>query len=132
MTSTDKVFIFGAGIVVLAAVLFGLAVLGSPQHQQGISRDELRIARLQQIAQNINERYQVDGKLPATVVNVAPTVDGKDPLTGRAFEYHRLDRSRYTLCATFESKSDERPAYGLWDHPAGRYCFRRRALETVF
>jgi len=116
-----------AGCAVLAMALtlgFGFWSTGSPSSVRVLSEDNRRVRDLYDLTVQIeNKRY--GGALqgpPASLEEAALT--RKDPFTGQAYEYRKLDGERYQVCAQFGAPSPTASGPALfWAHPAGRKCF---------
>jgi hypothetical protein len=100
-----------SAVAVGLALVAGFAGLGSPAAQRMQEADRRRIQHLRDTAALLQGRRSLPEELPATQV---------DPVTGQRYEYHRLDGTRYELCATFDAAAAEPAA---WAHGAGRHCF---------
>lgn len=122
--------LFGAVTVllVLAGVVAGFMLLGSPGHGRLIAMDQRRVDNLQMMSSRINQRYS-GRALPATL---PPDLLLNDPQTHHPYTYRREGTKTYTLCATFalpSEKPDTVPPYSdmkLWEHRAGSACFPQR------
>jgi hypothetical protein len=132
--STDQAFVAISLVSVLAAIVTGFWLLGSPGQQRLISLDNKRLEDLSGIAsaisnQNINVGEGEARPLPETLPTTLPTSSSlTDPVSNQPYEYRRLTDSTYELCATFATASsgqDDRSWLAQsWPHPAGRHCFK--------
>lgn len=128
-----------AGGAVAAILIASLVQAGSPVVARQRAADERRVQALQSISSAINAYYATEGKLPASLeqLHAQPDVYVQsivDVSTRRPYEYRKLDAKTYELCATFDRDWKEsamgRPQFGnLWNHPAGRHCFRLTARK---
>jgi hypothetical protein len=114
-----------AGCAVFAMTLtlgFGFWSTGSPSSVRILSEDNRRVRDLYGLTVQIqNKRYGLQGP-PTNLVDIA--IVEKDPFTGRPYEYHKLDDTRYQVCAEFGAASPAASGPALfWAHPAGRKCF---------
>ena len=132
--STDRVFLAMSSLSVLAAVVAGFWLLGSPNKQRLLALDEERIADLSQIARvlvdYVGNQDASPQPLPETLPDsIQQAPDLIDPQTGEPYEYRRLSDTVYELCANFAYDSQTPLAGNLrssplqWAHPAGRHCF---------
>ena len=134
--STDRLFAAIATTSVLAAAVTGFWLLGSPAQQRLISLDEERIQALSTIAGAIHsEMITAEGEPEKTLPGdlpeyIADAKNFRDPATNEPYEYQRISDTTYQLCATFDTRFDERQRediqrFGLpdWTHPEGRHCF---------
>ena len=125
--------------VVVAAVVAGLLVLGSPRDERARRFDESRLTDLQQLRTAIDQHYRREGSLPDSLEELARRsplpVRMTEPEGGRLYDYDVIDSTAYRLCATFNFPSPEtdgaRFASGSWAHGAGRQCFRFRVRRMA-
>jgi len=136
---THRTFAWVASGIAVFAVVWGLALTGSPGTARLHRFDDRRIEDLRTIRTEIAniclgdaqyrslEERHLQQPLPATLDEVADSAktrrpEIRDPETGEAYEYDVLDETRFRLCATFRFARDEvyEPA---WNHPPGRQCF---------
>ncbi len=141
--------IYGTALV-LASIVLGFMVVGSPASQRALRNDAQRIQNLEGIQWQLINYYQMKEALPATLSELADPLSGwimeVDPKTKEPFEYEKTGNLSFKLCAVFEKTSAEMkngmqspdiskpyPAGadsmlaggGNWDHEAGRTCFDR-------
>lgn len=132
-----------ASVVVLASVVLGFILVGSPAQQRKVRFDDQRVSDLSTIQYEITNYYQTKkGALPATLSDLTNTLSGftvpVDPNTGAAYEYAAKEGLTFELCATFEAESVSNYSnatmayreygvnyYGSWNHGIGRTCFER-------
>ncbi len=123
-------------VLILGSIVWGFSVLGSPRTQQLLKYDEQRISDLQNINNQVQEYYQLNGSIPGSISDLSSSnnyyVPPTDPQTKNSYEYHLIGQSAkaYSLCAVFNKDSTAQEneeivpnAYSTWSHPAGRYCF---------
>lgn len=132
-----------AGTLVLASIVSGFFIIGSPQSVRLQRFDDQKVSDLQNIQWQVINYYQTKERLPATLEEVADPISNnvipKDPQTGEPYVY-RITTPPYTfeLCATFNAPSmrpqttTTRPIepmmggdYDSWTHEAGETCFIR-------
>jgi hypothetical protein len=132
--SGGALLVGAAAIVVCAAIIAGIAVLGSPATQRQRRLDAARIADLESIARLVSAFAGLHKALPADigVLQREPgyRVPPGDPESGKPYQYEVLGTDAYRLCATFATRSSrDEPPYdvwgGMWHHGAGRQCFNR-------
>jgi hypothetical protein len=119
--------------VVVAAVVTGFLVLGTPGDARKETFDQKRIEDLSNL-RNMIRGYDVRAErdtLPETLDLVQQTAFwktyGRDPETGEPYGYRKLAPDRFELCATFSTvvtESDLDEYQQGWAHPAGRACFQ--------
>jgi hypothetical protein len=135
--SFDQTFAAVASTAVVAGVVAGFWILGTPGRQRAISADRQRIDDLVTIAQNLHQDYQAQQanfQLPATLEEDQIRTD---PLTNQPYEYQRLTDTTFNLCANFDTDSStypfrnrrRPPEVRRWDHPTGRHCFEFDVTE---
>lgn len=141
---------FGA-ILVLAAIITGFIVVGSPTKQRNIRFDNQRVNDLSSIQWQIVNHFQQKGTLPASLAEVADPISGyaipKDPQTETPYEYAVKSQYTFELCATFALPTQDTKGRGeyyggrdiamtsliypypetgeAWNHEVGRTCFER-------
>ena len=129
-----RVMAIVASLVVIAAVVAGIASIGLPGAQRQARLDERRIEDLQRIVEAIELHHREHGRLPADLATAAarPGWDLAllDPVSGEAYDYRPLQGDRFELCAVFATDSGKRGGPGWnppleWHHGAGRHCFKR-------
>jgi type II secretory pathway pseudopilin PulG len=113
--------------LVVAAIVAGLIVSGSPQRQRMLRLDEQRVRDLQALQTNLSRRYTETGALPATLEDL---IDGRllsavprDPESGQSYVYEMTGRRVYRLCAEFALPSEGPEPNDFWAHAAGLQCF---------
>lgn len=141
--------------LVVAAIITGFIVVGSPTKQRNIRFDNQRMSDLQNIQWQVVNYWQQKEKLPTALSdlndplygNIVPT----DPETKAAYEYSMKGPLSFEICSTFalayeDMKGRGEFGYGRggsyasidmaypsmpggldnnWKHEAGRTCFER-------
>lgn len=141
----QKYFAVFVSSLVVAAVVLGFFIVGSPSKERMRRQDEQRTNDLYAIQSQIINYWQQKGRLPS---NLEELEDGLgyftmplDPATGEEYEYKIIDADNlsFELCADFSLKSaDQAEAIrersltlagvygpGSWAHDSGRFCFER-------
>jgi hypothetical protein len=136
-------FAAGAAVVVVAALVSGIAIAGLPGTERLRKLDERRLDDLRAIEREIRVLCVEESRggaapvlkkpLPGTLDEllaqaVSERPDVRDPQTGEPYGYEVLGESRYRLCASFNRQRDKDFDVS-WNHPAGRHCFEVDALE---
>jgi hypothetical protein len=121
-------------LVVMAAVITGIVILGSPAEERAKRIDLRRVNDLQRMENAVNFYFAERATLPASVEELSKQSGvriGSDPVTGAAYRYRALDAERFELCGTFDRPSTPRMLTGvnLWEHPAGNHCFSRKVTK---
>ncbi|MBI4281653.1 hypothetical protein HY625_02390, partial [Candidatus Uhrbacteria bacterium] len=142
-----RVFVGGTIVVVLAAIVAGFFLIGSPTHRRAVRFDERRTQDLQNLQYEVVNYWQQKEKLPETLDGLKDQIRGfsppVDPATGVAYDYRALTPLQFELCAVFTTNQNvssggdggiERPVvpYGIkdpymenWKHGVGKTCFTR-------
>lgn len=138
---------YGVGAVVLASIVAGFFIIGSPTEQRLYRFDEQKVVDLQGIQWQLVNYYQTKGALPDVVELLNDPLTGytvpADPETGVVYRYERTSDASFKLCATFNTES--RPGQygalrpmsepelvkggdelqGTFSHGVGEVCFDR-------
>ena len=134
-----------ASVVVLASIVLGFILVGSPAQQRKVRFDDQRVSELSTIQSQITNYYSIKQVLPATLDDLTNSLIGysvpMDPNSGAAFEYSVKSPLTFELCVTFEAESvnssssviKAMPYYDgynrsfdeNWTHGVGRTCFSR-------
>jgi hypothetical protein len=125
--SKDSLLAAIASVLVVAAVIRGLFMIGPLDEQRKRKFDEKRIADLQQASTSINYYYSTHHELPEHLTALAGEPGLKiqliDPETSDPYSYKKLSADTYELCAKFSMESDDRMDF-RWSHKAGKTCYR--------
>jgi hypothetical protein len=130
-----RILPFVAVAVVVAGLIWAFVTIGTPGHARLAALDRIRISNLYEIALAMHDRLSTsDGLPPALPTDLKPSDFGtvgargnfaSDPESGAPYEYRRIDRNRYQLCATFAlSYRPARSADRGWKHSSGHTCFK--------
>ncbi len=135
---------------VLAAIIGGLFIVGSPTAQREQLADNRRIQDLLYIQSSVVSFWQHKEVLPQTLEEVEDPLIGfvtpTDPETKEEYEYYVRGPLTFELCATFAREdTSSSPSYreplfgvvgnnqnGIWNHGAGRTCFERTIDPELF
>ncbi len=138
-------------LVVLAAIIGGFVIVGSPSKQRSIRFDNQRVNDLSSTQWQIISYWQTKGVLPAALADINDGISGYmtpvDPESKTSYEYTRKSVTSFELCANFDLPSQDTQGrgefgggYGVaypssiypdggvdnnWKHEAGRTCFAR-------
>jgi hypothetical protein len=125
-----------AGVGVLATLLAGLFLAGSPRHERLRRIDGERVENLVRISSGIRDYYRERGALPASLAHVADLPSGsvgpiRDPVTGEPYGYRIVDSTTYELGARFDTVDSTLDRSGapsgesrFWRHGAGPTTYR--------
>ncbi|MFA7286644.1 MAG: DUF5671 domain-containing protein [Patescibacteria group bacterium] len=125
-------------LLVIAGIVGGFFLAGSPATQRAWKFDDQRVSDLEQIQVQILNHWIGKQALPTKLEELTDSVSGfiapVDPETGAGYEYVVTNALQFDLCATFALPSpdiaNEATARVLgidykWNHGAGRTCFTR-------
>jgi len=136
--------------VVLAGIVGGFFMAGTPQSQRLIRLDERRVSDLQSIQWQIINYWQRKEILPSRLSDLNDPLGGfvvpKEQATGESYDYYVLGELTFQLCAVFDTVSEENSAnytgkpipvvtspdgraypesQNVWWHGQGSVCFER-------
>lgn len=142
-----KYSVWGIALAALVIIGSGFYLVGSPFKQRMIRADGEKLNHLQMIQNETVTYWQRTDRLPERLSELENDITGfrvpKDPETGAAYEYRKLEDLRFELCGTFNLDSEESQigrqylpeTYGVmgnWEHRAGRHCFDRTINPEIF
>lgn len=136
-----KIFAYIAIIAVLASIVGGFVVMGSPLTARKLRFDSQRVSDLQSIQWQVVNFWQSKSVLPSKLTDLEDPILGfqipKDPETKAVYSYESTGALSFKLCATFDldnTNSTNRTVpkvYDLsgnsdtWNHAVGKVCFDR-------
>ncbi len=149
-----KYYIYTIIAIVLAAVVAGFFIVGSPKSERLHRLDDQRVGNLQFIQSEIVNYWVNKARLPVKLSDLADNIRGisvpNDPETSADYEYLIKGPLAFSLCASFSlptagaasesvriaaPKPVTYPGYPYgqdnWQHAAGRVCFDR-AIDKDF
>lgn len=125
--SRNRLFAMVASVAVIAAVVAGLFLAGSPADERLRRLDEIRVNDLRNLNAAIDSHMRRNNFMPRDLASV---VDGRqlmelpvDPESGAQYEFTQIDSGSYQLCANFSAPYSGEAELSFWAHPAGRSCF---------
>lgn len=142
-SKTPKMLAWVVAIVVLASIVGGFFIVGTPSEQRERRLDEQRISNLQVLQSQIVNFWMQKEKIPQDLTELEDSISGfvvpKDPESGLSYEYIILSPLSFGLCATFKTSGQNtgslpgevKPMMSddlfrqNWAHEAGRVCFAR-------
>lgn len=140
---STKYIVWAIIIIILAAVVSGFFIIGSPKTERLHRFDYQRLSDLQSIQSQIVYNWQSKERLPVSLASLTDEISGfgvpLDPETKEQYEYRIISTTTFELCATFNLPSDEnisretapmanpysKSGFDNWKHEAGRQCFER-------
>ena len=145
--SGNRIFTVVGLVIILASIIAGFAVIGSPLTQRAKRLDNQRLSDLQNIQWQVVNYWQQKGVMPKTLADLTDPIANftapVDPETKTAYEYRSKPPTQFELCATFALAGDSGltdRAYSVptkptavggdasldnWQHEAGPQCFPR-------
>ncbi|MEK7069521.1 MAG: DUF5671 domain-containing protein [Patescibacteria group bacterium] len=144
---------------VLASIVGGFFIMGSPAVLRMKKFDERRVGDLQNIQYQIVNFYQRKGDLPTNIEDVKDPLSGfgnipNDPETNVSYDYKKIGKLEFELCAIFGldnnnnnnsnvsgknaiSKPVRYDTFGVfvnenWQHKAGKQCFERKIDPELY
>jgi len=130
--------------VVLASIILGFFIIGTPAVQRERRFDEERISDLQIMQSEIVSYWDLKDVLPQALSDLENSISGymvqNDPKTGESYGYRVISDLTFELCATFNRSSNDFGVVSVptdpylyrgvfpsqnWEHEAGRTCFER-------
>ncbi|MFA5355510.1 MAG: DUF5671 domain-containing protein [Candidatus Paceibacterota bacterium] len=131
-------------LVVLAAIVFGFLIIGTPGMQRDMEMDQRKVSDLSNIQYRVVNYWENKGELPqslADLENISLYTECKDLGACESYEYRVIDPTHFELCANFNAPNENPGIINIitskypsdWDHAAGRVCFERDAelLGTI-
>lgn len=133
---------WAAGALVLASIIAGFFIMGTPGEVRLYRFDAEKVSNLQNIQYQIVNYYQQKGMVPAQLADIEDPLSGwvlpQDP-QGETYRYQKKGELSFSLCATFnkesriQQSSTGRPTAIYegsvpnenWEHAAGEVCFDR-------
>lgn len=142
---------WGAGVLVLASIVSGFFIMGTPGQIRLYRFDDQKVQDLTNIQYQVVNYYQQKGKLPATLEELVDPLSGNsiptDPQSRDAYKYSVKSPLTFELCATFNAETQRGSQYDRsvptmpsasmngeyyedlyslpWTHEAGEKCFTR-------
>jgi hypothetical protein len=119
-----RLFAGCAGLAMLLTLVLGFWLNGSPSSVRLLNQDKRRVRDLYNLTLELqNKKLSGMQSPPANLHDIGAS--DTDPFTRQAYAYHRVDDTRYQLCAHFDAASVNGSSAGarFWAHPAGRKCF---------
>lgn len=134
---------YAVGVLVVATIIAGFFIVGTPQQAHRMRLDEQRVGDLMSIQSQVTYFYQQKRAVPSSLSQLQDPLVGfvvpTDPSTGAAYEYAKTSDLAFQLCATFAEEGMGQPyanysypvkgAYGNtqdnWQHSPGHVCFER-------
>ena len=135
-----KIKIFGIlfVLIILGSLVAGLYFVDSPIIARQIKEDSERVNNLNTIHYSIEDYYYENKILINSLDNLENRVlieETKDPVTNEVYEYNKISKKSYEICATFNFSNKEESRKGSyyidpqWLHEEGHQCFEKKIVE---
>jgi len=148
-SKVPKILAWTLSSVVIASIVAGFFIIGTPAEQRVRRFDEQRVSDLQSLQNQIVNYWIQKQSLPSNLNLLEDSISGffvsKDPETQADYEYNITGALSFELCAVFKTSSKDlgvtykgsrvssiMPTYyggssfqQNWDHEAERTCFTR-------
>ncbi|MBI2437020.1 MAG: hypothetical protein HYV41_04755 [Candidatus Magasanikbacteria bacterium] len=149
-TRVPKNMAWGTSIVLLAVIIAGFFIMGTPGEQRARRFDEDRISDLQTLQYQIIEHWITKDTLPENLDILKNDITGftvpLDPQTQNAYEYTPTGNLSFELCAMFNTDQNNTDKNRMmetsvwypniesenWKHGMGRNCFSRTIDPDVY
>ncbi len=121
-TKVPRTVAIANSVILVAAIILGFVLVGSPAQQRAVRFDETRVNDLSIIQNEVINYYTTKHVLPKSMESLTNTLNGfvapVDPASGAAYTYIMQDtvmadattgvtQSTFTLCANFATDSRE-------------------------
>jgi len=151
-----NIYAWVSGLFILAMIISGFVVIGSPYKQRAIRVDSQRVVDLQNIQWQIVNYWQSKNILLSELTQLQDSISGfrvpTDP-SGNYYEYRVLGDLSFELCANFDLPSGSSgyapenrsvstklsvaspgllKSWDSWNHDAGRSCFERNIDPDLY
>lgn len=146
-----KIWVYIVSIIMIATIVFGFLLVGSPSEERARRFDEQRVQDLQTIQSQVLSYWINTGTIPQDMKTLEDPLSGfpipTDPETNEPYFYEVLEKQKFSLCAEFTKESMEENSlvegpvvpvkYDLitdsnWKHGIGRTCFERTIDENKY
>ncbi len=137
----NKIMAISSLVVIIASIVGGFVIMGSPQTVRLMRFDERKINDLQNIQWQIVNYWQQKHSLPLALTDLSDPISNYqiplDPQTGVAYDYRVLGPEEFELCADFNLANRDNTAPAImrptqlgdvqqnWEHETGYTCFTR-------
>ncbi|MBI2041544.1 MAG: hypothetical protein HYT20_00810 [Candidatus Nealsonbacteria bacterium] len=143
ISKTPKNLAWIISFIVLASVIAGFFIIGTPAAQRAKRFDDQRISNLQILQSQIVDYWVRKKSLPQSFSDLENSITGfyapKDPQSDTPYGYKIIDALSFELCAAFKTSSKDfgqnlrvaKPYYPYdsfqqnWEYKTGETCFTR-------
>src|SRR3989344_1707116 len=106
-----QIWMVVTALVLIAAIILGFSIIGSPQTQRLRRYDDQKVMDLQNIQGQVISYWQTKGRFAKDLAELSDPLSGniiaKDPQTGENYEYILGEDNSFQLCADFNLESQE-------------------------
>lgn len=107
------IFIGILGAAVVAVIVAGLSIVGTPGTARNREMDSIRIQNFSAISQRVNTFYTINKYLPTQISEIKNSsasygysnISYQDPVTKKEYDYKVINSTSYSLCTTFAEKT---------------------------
>jgi len=154
-SSKMKLLVWAVSFAVLASIVGGFFIMGSPFTLRMKRFDERRVNDMQNIQYQIVNFYQRKGNLPNNLDELKDPIAGfvipLDPANAVSYGYEKVSDLGFKLCANFSLDSDAQtdskyttrpkpmpinseffPVNENWQHQKGVVCFDRKIDKDLY
>lgn len=149
-SKTPKILAWILSFVVLASIIAGFFIIGTPAEQRQRRFDEQRVTNLQILQDQIINYWVRKEALPQNLSELEDSISGfvvpVDPESDLVYEYIVIDTLSFELCATFKTSTEDFGSTSQgskyfypydsfqqrWKHEAERTCFTRTVEPELY
>jgi len=106
---------WGAGVVIIASIISGFFIIGSPNQVRLYRFDDQKVNDLQNIQYQIINYWQTKQQLPASINDLNDPLQNyivpTDPQGGASYVYEPMTSTTFQLCATFNAPTQPNSHY---------------------
>jgi len=142
-TQISRNVAIGTSVLILASIIFGFFLVGSPSTQRSIRLDNQRVSDLQNIQYQIINYWTQKETVPESLDALQDPISGfsmpLDPITNTPYLYQKKSATTFEICAVFDVDSSKdltsegiKQSYPMrsgsqdvWTHAPGKVCFDR-------
>jgi hypothetical protein len=120
---------WAAGIAVVATIIAGFFITGTPSEIRMYRFDDQKIGDMQSIQWQVVNYWQQKSALPATLSDLSDSISGisipVDAQTNAAYEYRKTASTTFELCATFNAPMQGTSQYNA---PNNQYSYAQPVI----
>ncbi len=136
-----RIYFYATLVITVGALIFSFFFVESPTQARARIHDSTMLDQFTQIDSAISTYYTKNSKMPTSLdqlIQDAPYLsmsNFKDPLSGKPFDYKKIDDSNYQLCATFMTDNHDannQLTYTYadrWPHAIGYQCLKQNGVS---